>query len=200
MEEHKDIHGGSNTRTGSGRRQKAFPCKNVFHISCIFERLLCGLILGSGELLKHTERNGDKETEVVSDSISRVSCTLARGTSGCSVSLYFLFSFFWFVCVCVVYIVCLGPCSHIFPSLPPSSDAVPPSLPFFLRSHISHLWSSIFIKFNTEGRESVKPISAKHQAASLWWGIVLPWNKLPLFHLSDGHVYVQAKHKVKHQS
>lgn len=42
------------------------------------------------------QRETDEETEFVLDSVSHVSCTLARGTTGCSISLCF-----HFFCVCV---------------------------------------------------------------------------------------------------
>lgn len=44
---------------------------------------------------KHRKRSGDNESEIVTDSVLRVSCTLARGTRGMfSVSLFCFLSFF----------------------------------------------------------------------------------------------------------
>lgn len=127
------------------------------HFSHAFFFLFERLFLWSFSKLLDTQR--EKQINKVV-SISHVSCTLARGTTGCSMSLYFQF-------FCVYVFIDWVPAATLFP---PFSASYYPSLTallsqVFLTSCPS---STIFIKFTTkEEKKRIPNISKTSGCISL---------------------------------
>lgn len=114
-----------------------FVCLFFFNIwKIVFVVFFCNM----ESYWKHGLRNRDKETEVVSDLISHVSCTLAQGTILCSMSI------FCFLCVCAWGLYWLpGPLQPHLSFFPPLC-ALLPHLPSFFSQvlHISSLKLCIY--------------------------------------------------------